>query len=445
MNIKALADLVERSLQGRTLDAWEIMSGHSRTLSIEVKEGAVDTFKSAEPVAVSIRLLKNGGLGFSYSTSFAATDIERMIESALTGAQVQTPDSCNQLPQPAVFTPMPELYDPSLAAVSVGAKIERALELEKLALAADGRIKRVRKAVYGENIYEVHLRNSCGICDGYQGSSVSCSVAPLAEEGGEAQLGWDFAFANRYDGIDVAAIAASAAAQATAMLGASKVASMRAPVILDSRVAGEFLELLAPSFSAENLYKGKSLLKGRAGEQLFPSILNIRDDGTLAAGMATAPFDGEGVPAQDTPLVTAGLLNGFLYDTIYAARMGGKATGNAARSGVKGAPHLGVSNLFIENGTATAPELFAGISRGMLLTTLVGMHTANPVSGDFSVGASGFLIEAGRLTRPIKGVAIAGNVLELFANVAMVGADRRFYGAVGSPSLKIAELEISGA
>jgi len=444
MNISELADSVERQLQGRSLDAWEIMTGHSRTLSIEVKEGVVDTFKSAEPAAVGIRLLKDGGLGFSYSSSFAPADIERMIAAALTGAQVQTPDSCNLLPAPTAYSAMPDLYDPALAAVPIAAKIARAIELERLSLAADSRIKRVRKAVYGETIYEVHLRNSHGIRGGYQGSSLSCSVAPLAEESGEAQMGWDFAFANNYEAIDIAAIATEAAARATGMLGARKIPSMRAPVILDSRVAGEFLELLAPSFSAENLFKGKSLLKGRQGEQLFPASLTIRDDSTLMGGMATAPFDGEGVAAQNTPLVTGGVVQGFLFDTIYAARMGAATTGNSARAGVKGLPHLGISNFLIDNGTASPATLLAGISRGMLLTSLVGMHTANPVSGDFSVGATGFLIENGQLTHPVKGVAIAGNVIDLFKNIEMIGDDRRFYSSVGAPSLKISALEISG-
>lgn len=444
MNISELADRVEQQLQCHSVDAWEIMTGHSRTLSIEVKEGAVDTFKSAEPAAVSIRLLKDGGLGFSFSSSFAPADIERMIAAALIGAQVQTPDSCNMLPPPSPCSVMPELFDPALASVPIAVKIARAVDLERLVLAADSRIKRVRKAAYGESIYEVLLRNSHGIAGGYQGSSLSCSVAPLAEESGEAQMGWDFAFAHRYDALDVAAVAAGAAARATAMLGARKIASMRAPVIIDSRVAGEFLELLAPSFSAENLYKGKSLLKGREGERLFPAMLAIRDDGTLAGGMATAPFDGEGVAMQNTPLVTGGVVNCFLFDTIYAARMGAAATGNASRAGVKGQPHLGVSNLFIENGTAAPEALYAGISRGMLLTSLVGMHTANPVSGDFSVGATGFLIENGQLSHPVKGIAIAGNVLELFANIEIIGADRRFYSSVGSPSLRISSLEISG-
>ena len=128
----------------------------------------------------------------------------------------------------------------------------------------------------------------------------------------------------------------------------------------------------------------------------------------------------------------------------YGAKMGMPSTGNSARGGVRGMPHLGVSNFFIENGSTSAEGLLSGISRGMLLTGLIGMHTANPVSGDFSVGATGFLVEDGRDTVPVKGVAIAGNVLDIFADVEMVGVDLRFYSSVGALSLRIASLDISG-
>jgi PmbA protein len=219
---------------------------------------------------------------------------------------------------------------------------------------------------------------------------------------------------------------------------------MNCPVVIDGRVAGDFLELLAPSFSAESLFKGKSLLKGRAGEQLFPAGITVRDDATLRGGMATAPFDGEGVPSQDTVLVEKGLIQGFLYDTAYAARLGSVSTGNSARSGVKGLPHLGISNFFIENGTASRADLLSGITKGLLLTSVIGMHTANPVSGDFSVGATGFLVLDGEITIPVKGLAISGNIIDLFKNVEMVGNDRRFFSQVASPSLKISSLDISG-
>jgi PmbA protein len=444
VDIIKLADSVESILVSRPLDGYEIMTGHSSTLSIEAREGKVDTFKSAEPVGVSIRLLKNGGMGFSYSSSFDPRDLENMVDNALTGALAQCADDANLLPSPSPWQEMPGLFDPDLAGVELSRKIERALELEQRALALDRRIKRVRKATYGESVYSIHLRNSNGVSGWYRGSSVSSSLAALAEENGDSQMGWDFDFAVRFADIDLAAIAQRAVARSVGMLGANTIPTMRAPVVLDNQVAGDFLELLAPAFSAENLYKGKSLLKGKEGAGLFSPLVTIRDDGTLPGGMATSPFDGEGVPHRNNLLVEKGVVRSFLYDTRYGAKLGVPSSGNSARGGVKGLPHLGVSNFFIERGVSSAGDLLAGISRGMLLTGLIGMHTANPVSGDFSVGATGFLIEDGRVTMPVKGVAIAGNVLDIFANVEMVGDDLRFYSSVGSPSLRITSLDISG-
>lgn len=444
MNIVTLADTVESILSARATDGYEIMTGHSSTLAIEAREGQVDTFKSAEPVGVSIRLLKNGGMGFSYSSSFDPRDLEKMVDNALTGARAQCPDDANILPHGGKCLPMPELFDEGVGKVDLSLKIERALELERLALAADSRIKRVRKATYGETIYSIHIRNSNGLSGGYRGTSVSSSLAALAESDGDSQMGWDFEFGTGFDSVDIGRIAERAVARSVGMLGARKVPTMRAPVVLDNHVAAEFLELLAPSFSAENLFKGKSLLKGKEGERLFSALLTIRDDGTLAGGMATSPFDGEGVCHRNNLLVAGGVIRSFLYDTRYGAKFGKPSSGNSARGGVKGMPHLGVSNFFIENGPTAAAGLFTGITRGMLITGLIGMHTANPVSGDFSVGATGFLVENGEVTAPVKGVAISGNVLDIFAGVEMVGDDLRFYSPVGSPSLRISALDISG-
>jgi PmbA protein len=180
------------------------------------------------------------------------------------------------------------------------------------------------------------------------------------------------------------------------------------------------------------------------GEALFAPLLRIRDDGTLAEGMATSPFDGEGVASRNNHLVENGVLLGFLYDSYCGRKDGCSSTGNAARGGVKGLPHMGVTNFFIENGPTPAIDLLRGIAAGVLLTDVIGMHTANPISGDFSVGASGFLIENGKAVRPIKGIAISGNILDIFKAVDGVGNDLRFYGSVGSPSLLIKEMDVSG-
>lgn len=444
MELTAIADKVESLLRSRPLDGYEISVSASRNLSIEVKEQKVDTFKCSAPVGASIRVLKERGMGFSYSTSLDEADLLRMIDNALVGAQSQTPDEFNGLPLPGAYPDLAGLFDPELALVGEGEKIGRALELERLVLAADPRVKRVRKSSYGESSYEVAIRNSAGVTGWYRGTSVSSSVSAVAEEGSDSQMGGDFGFSTFFTGVDVAAIARTAAAKATGLLGARKGPTMRCPAVLDNHVATEILEVLAPSFLAENVQKGKSLLAGKVGERLFSPRLRIRDDGTFVGGMATAPFDGEGVAQRNTVLVEEGELRGFLYDTYCARKDGRSSTGNASRSGVKSPPHAGVTNFFIENGTASPAELLQGIERGVLVTEVMGMHTANPISGDFSVGAAGFLIEQGAVAFPVKGIAIAGNIVELFRGVELVGNDLRFFGAVGAPSLRIGSLDVSG-
>lgn len=442
----AVLDTIEGKLKGLALDGYEICLGSSRNLSVEVKEQKVDTFKCSSPVGVSVRVLREHGMGFSYSTSFADADVARMIENALAGASYQTPDDFNTLPEKSAV-PVPEvgcLFDENLVAIPEEEKIAVAMNLERSALAADPQIKRVRKASYGESAFSVQIRNSRGITGRYSATSVSCSLSAVAEADGDSQMGWDFCWSNFFRDIDPGKVARTAAEKAKGLLGATKIDSMNCPAILDRYVAGEILDVLAPAFLAENVLKGKSLLADRVGQPIASSLLRIRDDGTLPGGMATTPFDGEGVPHRNVLLVDGGVLCGYLYDTYYGARSGMSSTGNAVRGGAKGLPHLGVTNFFIENGTTSFSGLCAGIDRGVYITDVMGMHTANPVSGDFSVGASGFLIENGRITVPIKGIAISGNILGLLQGVEGVADDLRFYGEVGSPSLRIAALDVSG-
>ena len=444
MDFQKTADIVESLLRSRSLDGWEIFSVSSRNLSVEVKEGKVDAFTCSEPVGVSVRVLKAGSMGFSYSTSLNEADLGRMIDSALVGAENQTPDEFHGFPLPGACPVIPGIFDEGLALVGEEEKIGRALELERLTLAADSRVRRVRKAAYGESAYAVAIRNSLGIEGSYRGTSVSSSVAALAEAGGDSQMGWDYGFSPAFGDISIKEIARNAAARAAGLLGARKIPTMRCPAILDNYVATDILEVLAPAFLAENVQKGKSLLAGREGERLFAECLRISDDGILPGGMATAPFDGEGAPRRHTVLVREGVLLGYLYDCYTGRKAGRPTTGNSARGGIKGPPRSGINNFFIENGSAGTSTLAEGIDRGMLVTSVMGMHTANPISGDFSVGAAGFLIENGVVTSPVKGVAIAGNLMELFRSVEMVGNDLRFFGAVGAPSLRIASLDVSG-
>jgi PmbA protein len=444
MNQIEIADTIEKLLTVRAIDGYEISVAASHNLSIEVKDQKIDTFKCSEPVGVSIRVLKADGLGFSYSTSLAESDLERMVSDAVTSAENQTPDPCNGFPEPRPYPLIEGLFDQELARVDEDRKIQCAMDLERLTCAVDPRISKVRKASYGESEYEVYIRNSRGVEGSLRGTSVSASVSAIAEEGGDSQMGWDFGFGTSFSDLHVEQIAASAATRALGLLGARKIASIRCPVVLDNQVASDILEVLSSSFLAENVLKGKSMLAEKLGAKVFSPVLKIRDNGILHGGMATAPFDAEGVPQQDTLLVEDGRVLSFLYDSYWARRDGVQSTGNATRGGIKNPAYLGLTNFYIENGTLSASELLRDMAKGLLITDVMGIHTANPISGDFSVGASGFFVENGAIAYPVKEIALSGNIIDLFASVEMIGDDLRFFGSVGSPSLRISELDISG-
>ncbi|HJV34765.1 TldD/PmbA family protein, partial [Geomonas sp.] len=227
MELSRHADSVEALLKGRELDGYEIAVQQSRDLSVEAKGGKVDAFKCSEPLGIALRVMCGEGLGFSFSTALDPGSLERMVEGALVAARNQTPDPCNGLPLPfAGYPDLADLWDDQLAEVPQEKKVERALELERLVLARDPRLKRVRKCSYSESSHHSLIRNSHGLCAGYKSTHVSCSVSVVAEEEGAAQMGWDFDYANRFADLDPGLVAERAGNKATSLLGARTIATM---------------------------------------------------------------------------------------------------------------------------------------------------------------------------------------------------------------------------
>jgi PmbA protein len=219
---------------------------------------------------------------------------------------------------------------------------------------------------------------------------------------------------------------------------------MQCPAILRNSVVTELVDFVSSSFSAEEIDKGRSMLAGKKGQKVFSEHITLIDDGLMPGGYGTSPFDGEGIPSAKTTLVDGGFVSGALYDSYYARKFGAEPTGSAAR-GIKGPPSISTTNFYMKAGKKKASKLLEGIPKGILITDLMGVHTANPVTGDFSLGASGILIENGKLTRPVRGFAVAGNVLELLRRVTDVGDDLRFFGGTGAPSVRISEISVGGA
>ena len=231
------------------------------------------------------------------------------------------------------------------------------------------------------------------------------------------------------------------------MLGATKPPTAKVPVVLDQFAAMSFLGVLAAALSAEAVLKGRSLFATMVGQQIGTELFTLVDDGTITTGPAASPFDDEGVPSGRTELFTAGTLNGFLHNTYTAARMGSgtASTGNAKRGGYKTTPGVGTSNFYLDAGELSFDELLARADGGVLIQDVSGVHSgANPISGEFSVGATGLRIAGGTLGEPLREMTVASTLPEMLAGITGVGDDLRFFSSVGTPSIMIGEMTLAG-
>ena len=457
-----IIDQAQEILSAKPIDGYEIYFNQSSHFDIESMDGKIETLQTDQYLGMAFRILNHQRIGFSYTTlsnpssssprNFSG-ELDRMIEDAIKSAEATSPDPCFDF-APEFKGSFPELpiFDEALEGVSEKAKIDKAKDLEASARAVDPeRIKKVRKASYQEVLSRITLVNSNGLRHSYNHSLASASVTAVAEESGESEVAWDFDASHFFKDLDVEKVGRSAGRRALERLGGKRIPTGVYPVLIRNQVASEFLSLLAHSFFADQVQKGKSPLKGKRGERFFSPLLTIVDDGLYSKGISTAPFDGEGMPSQRTVLVAQGELTHYLYDRYWANRENlfspgsrAKSTGNSRRHGIKSPPGVGISNFFVDPGDIGIPRLLEGFLHGMVVEEVMGLHTVDPISGDFSLGCSGDWIDKGQKVHPVKSIAIAGNLFELFRRVIGIGEDLRFFGAVGAPSLLIDELLISG-
>jgi len=436
---------LRRGLDGRA-ESFEIYFSTQKGFGVEAKEGEVDALKVRSSAGVGIRTISKGRLGFAFSSVLDDAVLDELAASAVAGSLEASVDEFLRLPSPGPSRSEEGLgiFDAAYLSIPEEEKIKKAIEIEKAARGFDGRVKRIRKASYSESVTADRVVNSNGVDVSHSATYFTGSVTAVAEENNESQMGWEMGMGHGIDAIDPDWIGKNAARNAVRLLGAREIKTVKCAAIIENTVACELLESLASSFLGDNVEKGKSMLIGRQGAKIASSVLNIFDDGIMPGGWATSAYDAEGTATERTPLVLEGVCQGFLFDTYWAARAGKASTGNAARGGYKSTPGVGLNNIYIEKGGKSFEELLKDLGKGLFITELLGVHTINTVSGDFSLGAAGFWVEGGIVAYPVRGMAIAGNLLELFSKVGACASDLRFVGSIGAPSLLVNEVEASG-
>ncbi|HET7418534.1 MAG TPA: TldD/PmbA family protein [Solirubrobacterales bacterium] len=411
--------------------------------------GEVESLTAAVQSGVGVRAWIGGRVGYAYGTDLSDTGIEAITARAAEAATVADEDEFAAPPRPAEIEALPGLSDPSISEWETPRAAELALTVERTALDSDPRLVGVETAVYADAEEQVAIASSTGVAGEYETSSCYAYLQALAEGEGARETGLGFGLARGPRGLDPEAIGAEGAQRALEMIGAAKPASRSCPVVLDETVAASFVGLIGGGLGAKAVQRGRSPLAGRLEEVVASEAFALHDDGREPVGPASAPFDGEGVPRRRTALIEGGRLRSYLYDTYTANREGVGSTGSASRQGYRSLPGVSTSNLVVAPGTASLDELLGQAGEGIYVTDVAGLHSGvNPVTGVFSVGASGRVIRAGQLAEPVREFTIAGELVAMLEAVAAAGAEPRwvpFGGSVSTPPLLIAEMAISGS
>src|SRR5438105_5230634 len=408
----------------------EVYLSRGTEFTVRVYNGAIESLVSAESRGIGLRTFREHRVGFSYTSETEADALDGLVDDALLNGRYNHADAANVLPVTQAADPLAGLASPALSRVEPQRKIEFALEMERRATSLDPRVRRVSNAVYSDGTGEVEIVNSRGLQASFARTVAYGVLETIAEQDSEMQSGFAVTHGRDMEALDLAGVVQEAVENAAGLLGAKPVPTAIVPVVLHPHAAAMILGVLASSFSADAVIKRRSLLAGKVGEKVAATIVTITDDARLPEGLASRPFDGEGVPARRTELIAGGVLKGYLHNTYTAKRTNSASTGSAVRS-YKSVPEVGVSNLVLTPGELSRDDLLARVDNGVHVSQLSGLNTVNPVSGEFSLGLTGHWIEHGKLTRPVKELTVAGNVITLLKKVVAVAEDLSFMFAGG--------------
>lgn len=418
-------------------------------MEISAIGGEIDDYSISTSLGLSLRGLYEGKMGYASTRVLDEESIGWLIESAKSSAELVDNDDKEFLFAGSDSYAQVNAFAPELEQITARDKIATALELERATLKLDERIKRVQGCAVVSQRAQTRLVNSLGLDLSHTENAIGAYVSAVAEADGDTATGSAVRFGRNRDMLDTDSLAREAADEALGMLGARPCASGKYAVLLRRDVMAGLLETFAGMFSAEAAQHGLSLLRDREGDRIASPCVTIIDDPLRPDGSASTPFDAEGVATYTKAVVEDGVLRTLLHNLKTANKQGVTTTGNASRPSLGGSVTVAPTNFYIKPGERPFEELLSEVGNGLLVTDIMGMHSgANGISGDFSLGARGYLIKDGRMDRPVKGITIAGNFLELLGNISEVGSDLWFGmpggSCCGAPSAIVPELSVAG-
>jgi len=425
--------LAQARLAGATSAEVEISEGSGQ--AVTVRHGEIETIEHNRDKAVTVTAYVGQRRGHAATSDFSPAALHQTVAKAVAIARFTAEDAFSGLADTdrlATQFPNLDLFHPWALEVAVAVDMARACEAA--ALAVDRRIGNTEGATVSQQQAQFIYANSNGFCAGYPTSrhSISCSV--IAEVDGAMQRDHWYTSARAAGDLDPAeSVGQRAGERAVRRLGARRLPTQSCPVIFEAPIATGLIASFVAAVSGGNLYRKSSFLQDSLGTQVFPTFLQIEERPFLLRGLASSPFDGEGVAVRDRAVVQDGCVEGYFLGSYSARKLGMQSTGNAG----------GNHNLIVSSTGEDFAALLARMGTGLLITELLG-HGVNMVTGDYSRGAAGFWVEGGEIAYPVEEITVAGNLRTMFAGIAAIGSDMETRGSRRVGSILLDAMRVAG-
>ncbi|WFO76196.1 TldD/PmbA family protein [Desulfurococcaceae archaeon MEX13E-LK6-19] len=442
LNIYDTAVVALRKAMQKGVDEAEVFIVKTKSINTDINNNRITGSYMVTETGVGIRVVVGKRIGFASTNKIDINSLEKTIEQAISIARASEPDEhWPGFPQPADYKIPEKIYNPELARVSEETIIEKTkLMLEKFL--EDKRIV----VVWGSlsvGVSTVAIANSNGVANVEHATTAVIGAGIVARTGSDVTpVVYDYNL-SRVSLPPIEPLVEKLKDLAVNSLKPIKIEQKKMPVILYPIAVDELLSYtLAEAISGDNVVRGRSILAGKVGQQVFSEKLTIIDNGLLKHGWYTGIFDGEGVPMQETIVIEKGVVKNFLFDTYWAARYGGESTGNAGRQGYRSTPAITPTNLVIKPGDMSSHEIIAETKQGLLVYGLQGAHSSNPETGEFSaVATPAWYIENGVL-KPVRGVMISGNIYECLKKLEYISKDYEQKGHWVAPYIRLEEVNV---
>lgn len=446
MDFKEFKNILFEKALNEGFENCEVYYTDGENISITVYEGEVEKYNIDKSFGLSFRGMLNGKMGYSYTEILDDKAIDMLIKSAKEAAGCIESNDIQFIYEGDKNYSEVKTYSEKLENIDASKLIDIALELEKETKGYSDKVINLNACKISYSSSKNGIYNTKGLELNNKGNLLISYVIPIVEENNEKQDGIGYMIVDSIGELDTKKIAKQGVEDALSKLGGKSIPSGNYKTIIYNEAMASLLETFSDVFSAEEAQRGLSLLKGKEGKVIASDIVSIIDDPLMDNGLASAPFDDEGVATLKKEIVSKGVLNTLLHNLKTANKANLKTTGNGFKSSYSSPVSVEPTNFYIEKGMKTLEELMNELDEGVIITDFAGLHSgANSITGDFSLASKGFYIKDGRKIYPIDQITVAGNFFELLKNIKDIGNDLNFpISSIGSPSVVVEGLSIAG-